>query len=257
MTPRILDPRERREHARIDLARVLQQRNRAHQLGAVLESRHREAQRHEERLALRAGRRLQPLDHRLVARLVRRRAVRAQLLGELLRERAIDCRRRVLEHEPQRRGELGQAMDARLHDVDPLFEPRHVEERPHERRELRGAHRVDVLPVQPLELLRIEHGRRGVHAIEREVLDRVLAREDVQPVRRGPAEEGQVVQHRVGQEALFRVRGDRGRAVPLRELACGPGRGSARRARTAGRPTPSRDRSAPGDACSSDAPRRG
>src|SRR5205823_2600685 len=100
--------------------------------------------------------RLQSLDHLFVARLVARRAVRPQLVAKLLSKIAIDLCTLKLSNETQRVAELSQPMHARLDDIDAFFEPRRVEKPRHERPQLFRISRVDILAIQPFELLMVE-----------------------------------------------------------------------------------------------------
>lgn len=63
----------------------------------------------------------------------------------------------------------------------------------------------DVLAVEGGELLDVEEGRRGVHVLDAELLLQLLVRKDLDVVPRTPAEQHQVVGHRLRQEALGEV----------------------------------------------------
>ncbi len=62
-------------------------------------------------------------------------------------------------------------------------------------------HAEHVAFLERRELLRIEAGRRLVHPVERKRLDQVFAAEMLRPVVEGPAQQGQVVDDRLGQVA--------------------------------------------------------
>ena len=102
-------------------------------------------------------------------------------------------------------------------DVEPVAVAR-LGERQRLPRELLHREAADVLGVHPLELLRVERGGRVVHAPEIELGDQLVAIEDLAAVFGRPAEQREVVDDRVGEEALLLVLLDRDRAVPLREL---------------------------------------
>ena len=72
--------------------------------------------------------------------------------------------------------------------------------------------------VHPEELLRIEDRRRRADALERELALHLLARQDLAVLARRPAEEGEEVDERLGQDALVAPLLDGRGAVALREL---------------------------------------
>ena len=193
---------------------MLQQRNRAHELRTVIHASDHQPQRLEEYLPFEASGVFQTLGHRLHVF----RTMHPQFIRYRLGKGSVNLRRRVVGDESERFAKLREAVHTRLHDVDSFRQPRNVEEACHERPQLLRAHRVNVLTVHPLELLRIEYRCGRIQAIEGEVLDRVLTRENVAAVGRGPSQQGQVVDHCIGEKPLIGVRRNRCRSVALRQF---------------------------------------
>ena len=79
-------------------------------------------------------------------------------------------------------------------------------------------HLPDVDAVHPLELVDVEDRPRLPHAVEREILHKLLAAEDLGLVVVRPAQQRQEVHQRLGQESLFPVVQRRGRPVALAQL---------------------------------------
>mmetsp|Transcript_65106 Transcript_65106/g.128758 ORF Transcript_65106/g.128758 Transcript_65106/m.128758 type:complete len:401 (+) Transcript_65106:1076-2278(+) len=77
---------------------------------------------------------------------------------------------------------------------------------------------TQVLAVNPPKLLHVKDGRRLGHPIEREGRDELIDRVDLLIRRIIPAEQAEVVDHRLGQEALQLKLVDGGSAVSLGEL---------------------------------------
>ena len=123
--------------------------------------------------------------------------------------------------------------------------------------ELLRRHRPDVLAVERLELLHVEERGRRVHVLEPEQLDDLLERHDLAVVRRRPAEQHQVVLHRLGQVALVAVVLERDRRAASTASGASRSRAAAR-----GRTPAARHRRAPATAgspwaCWAGAPRPG
>ncbi len=79
-----------------------------------------------------------------------------------------------------------------------------------------GRARLDVLRVDPQELLRIEDGRRRLNVLPGKFLDQLVPRKNFLVAMR-PAEPGQVIDHGLRQISHVFVRHDRRRPVALRE----------------------------------------
>ena len=90
-----------------------------------------------------------------------------------------------------------------------------LQERQHARDLVGDRHAAQVVELEREQLGRIEAGRRGVHALEREVLDHLRARHELGLVVERPAEQHQVVDDRVGQVADLLVEVDDDRVEGL------------------------------------------
>src|SRR5205823_7371961 len=77
---------------------------------------------------------------------------------------------------------------------------------------------LDVVPVQPVQLLHVEDGGRWRDSLEREFLDQLLDREDFASAsRRRPAQQRQVIHKRFRQNSHVAEICNRGCTMALRE----------------------------------------
>ena len=130
---------------------------------------------------------------------------------------------RFVEEEGDHRLHLGEQAHPLLHERGDRLEHRQCRVSPGEERsdalhELVDGQRADVLGVDVLQLLDVEEGRRRVDVLQPELLDDLGEGADLDAVLRTPAQERQVVDHRLGQVALGREVGDRDRVLALRQL---------------------------------------
>mmetsp|Transcript_8732 Transcript_8732/g.29141 ORF Transcript_8732/g.29141 Transcript_8732/m.29141 type:complete len:233 (-) Transcript_8732:1084-1782(-) len=88
----------------------------------------------------------------------------------------------------------------------------------HQRKELLFLHRSQMLTVDPLELLHVEHGGGGSHSVEVEGGDQLLPAVDVLVCPVVPSQQRQVVDHGIGKKALLAKLVARGGAMALGEL---------------------------------------
>ncbi len=102
--------------------------------------------------------------------------------------------------------------------IDPAGRQLGLEERPEAFDQVIGLEATNPLTVQPLEPLSIEHRAGLVDLGQVELLDELVERQDLFLRACRPAEEGQVVHERLGDEALLPVVVDRGLALSLAHL---------------------------------------
>ena len=108
--------------------------------------------------------------------------------------------------------------DLLLRDLDRPAQPAAAGELLQARRQVVDRQRADIAAIQPAQLLMIETRRVARHALDRELLDELLRRDDRLVVLRAPAEQREVVAQRLGQVALVAQLLHGRRAVALGQL---------------------------------------
>src|SRR5262245_36442254 len=148
--------------------------------------------------------------------------------GSAQRRLGLGCARRGAENllhlgrQPPERREIGlEAGDPGAGSLRLEVEPRLLEPRRRQRRQLRVGTLPHVPRRHPLELHRVEHRGRARQALEAEVPHQLRRRQEFLAARRRPAKEGEEVQQCLGQVALGAVLVHVGAAaaVTLAELA--------------------------------------
>ena len=130
----------------------------------------------------------------------------------------------VVEEERDHRLDLAEQAHALLHQRRRAARARPPPSSPRVRNGRRAAEelvdgqRPDVLGVDVLQLLHVEERRRGRDVLQAELLDDLLERADLDAVARTPPEQGEVVDHRLGEVALGGEVGHRHGVLALRQL---------------------------------------